>query len=357
MNSLDRTLGILLLLRGGRVVSATDLARRFEVSVRTIYRDLETLSLQGIPVIPEMGRRGGFKLREGFFLPPVAFSVEEATSLVLGVTIMKALRVLPFSKEMDFAERKLLAILPEETRKRLEGVGRFIGFERVPPDFLHPEYDDPITGEADRPEREAEIVGRLLEALLGKKRVRLRYYSPYRGEEQTHELTPEALIWDRDRWYLVGDLEEREGEKRMWRSDRMCELAVIGSASGDGWCDASRLLGRRWLEKPMERWRLNNPVRILLTAEQAQRLKRDWYFGHALFEETGDGKVVMTYGESDASTCLALVRWLGPGAVILDPSEWRHLLIEELEAQAAAQRAAGQHDAADRNTAQRTTST
>lgn len=347
MNSLDRTLGILLLLRGGRVVSATDLARRFEVSVRTIYRDLETLSYQGIPVIPEMGRRGGFKLREGFFLPPVAFSVEEATSLVLGVTFMKALRVLPFSKEMDFAERKLLAILPEETRKRLEGIGCFLGFERVPPDLLHPEYDDPITSEAGGPEREAAIVGRLLEALLSKKRIRLRYCSPYRGEEQTHELTPESLIWDRDRWYLVGDLQERDGEKRMWRSDRMRELTLIENATDDDeWCDASRLLGRRWLEKPMERWRRNNPVRIRLTAVQAERLRRDWYFGHALFEATGDGNVVMTYGESDASACLALVRWLGPGAVILNPSEWRDLLIEELETQAAAQRDAAQREAA-----------
>jgi predicted DNA-binding transcriptional regulator YafY len=288
-----------------------------------------------------MGRKGGFKLREGFFLPPVAFSVEEATSLVLGVTFMKALRVLPFSKEMDFAERKLLAILPEGTRKRLEGIGRFLGFERVPPDFLHPEYDDPITAQGNEGEREAEIVGRILEALLSKRRVRLRYCSPYRGVEQTHEFTPESLIWDRDRWYLVGDMEEREGEKRMWRSDRMRELTIIESAQDDDeWCDASRLLGRRWLEKPMERWRRNNPVRILLTAEQAERLRRDWYFGHALFEETGDGKVVMTYGESDSSACLALVRWLGPGAVILDPSEWRDLLIEELEAQAAAQREA-----------------
>ena len=71
MKELDRTLGILLLLRGGRPVSATELARRFEVSSRTIYRDIETLSSLGVPVFADMGRNGGFKLREGYFLPPV----------------------------------------------------------------------------------------------------------------------------------------------------------------------------------------------------------------------------------------------------------------------------------------------
>jgi predicted DNA-binding transcriptional regulator YafY len=333
---LDRTLGILLLLRGGRVVSAADLARRFEVSVRTIYRDLETLGYLGIPVVPEMGRKGGFKLLDGYFLPPVAFTVEEATSLVLGLTFMKALRVLPFSKEMDFAERKLLAILPEAARERLADASRFLGFEKVPPDLLHPEYDDPITKDEGEAKGEAEIVGRLLEALLRRKRVRLRYRSPYRGEEKTHEFNPEGLLWDRDRWYLVGDLEEREGEPRLWRSDRIQDLVFLGDTAGAGeQRDVRRLLGRRWLAKAMERWRKGSPVRILLTADQAERLKRDWYFGHAAYETRGDGKVVMTYGESDAAACLALVRWLGPGAAILDPPDWAARLAEELETQAA----------------------
>jgi DNA topoisomerase-3 len=92
MNRLDRALGILLLLRGGKAISATDLSERFEVSTRTIYRDIETLSSLGVPVYAEKGRAGGFRLVEGYFLPPVMFSVREAISLVLGLSLLRNLR-------------------------------------------------------------------------------------------------------------------------------------------------------------------------------------------------------------------------------------------------------------------------
>ena len=71
MNPLDRALAILLLLRNGKTASAVDLARRFGVSPRTIYRDVERLGAVGVPVYAEMGRLGGFRLMEGYFLPPV----------------------------------------------------------------------------------------------------------------------------------------------------------------------------------------------------------------------------------------------------------------------------------------------
>jgi hypothetical protein len=70
--------------------------------------------------------------------------------------------------------------------------------------------------------------------------------------------------------------------------------------------DLGRLLGRKWLAKAMERWRSNNPVRILVNPNQAERLRRDWYFGHAHYETREDGKVVMSYGESDPEACLAV---------------------------------------------------
>ncbi len=327
MNRLDRIMGILLLLRGGKAVSASDMARRFEVSTRTIYRDVEVLSVLGVPVEAEMGRTGGFVLREGYFLPPVTLGPEEAVSLLLGLILMRRLRVLPFPAEADFAERKLLAALPEDTRRLMERASRLIGFEPVPADLLHPERDDPLArprGEAD--EAEAKVVGRFLEALLSRSRVRLRYRSPYRGgDEPPREVEPRGIVWDRDRWYLVGDVEVRPGEPRMWRADRVEEIgpgpAMRPTAGG---FDVESLLGRRWLAKAMERWRGEDPVaRVAMGRDQAERLRRDWYYGHALFEELPDGRVAMSYGEGDPEAAAALVRWLGPGAELLEPAEWR----------------------------------
>jgi len=119
MNRLDRALGILLLLRGGRAFSAAELSRRFEVSTRTIYRDVDMLCTLGVPIYAEMGRAGGFRLVEGYFLPPITFSVGEATSLLTGLALLGRLRVRPFSADLAAAGDKLLA----EVAERLRGLG------------------------------------------------------------------------------------------------------------------------------------------------------------------------------------------------------------------------------------------
>jgi predicted DNA-binding transcriptional regulator YafY len=328
MNRLDRTMGMLLLLRGGRVVSATDLATRFEVSIRTVYRDIECLSLLGVPVMAEMGRRGGFRLREGYFLPPITLGPEEATSLLLGLILMRRLRVMPFPREADFAERKLLAALPPETRETMERASRFIGFERVPADLLHPEPEDPQLAEpGSRGEAESGVVGGFLRALLARSRVQLTYRSPYREREVPREVEPLGLLWDRDRWYLAGRPAGEAGATRMWRADRVLTLGPGRSMPPlDASFDADELLERKWLRSAMEGWLADSPARIAMSRPQAERLRRDWFYGLARFEEGEGGRVVMSYGEYRPEAAAELVRWLGPGAELLEPEAWRPLV-------------------------------
>ncbi len=92
MQRFDRTLGILLFLRSKPSVSAAALARQFDVSTRTIYHDLETLSALGVPLYAERGRQGGVRLLPGYFLPPLMFTRSEAIALLLGLTLQKSLQ-------------------------------------------------------------------------------------------------------------------------------------------------------------------------------------------------------------------------------------------------------------------------
>jgi predicted DNA-binding transcriptional regulator YafY len=335
MNRLDRTMGMLLLLRDGRAVSATDLAARFEISVRTVYRDLETLSALGVPVVAEMGRNGGFRLGEGYFLPPITLGTEEAVSLLLGQTLMRRLRVMPFAKEAEMAERKLLAALPPETRSSMERAARLIGFERVPSDLMHSELADPQSGKGPPPEVEGEIVGSFLRAVIARSRVTLAYRSPYRDREEPREVEPLGLLWDRDRWYLVGRV--AGSGRRTWRADRVLSIGPGRSmppVRSD--FDAGELLERRWLAEAMGRWRAESPARVAMRADQAERLKRDWFYGQASFEEAADGRVEMLYGEYRPEDAAALVRWLGPGAELLEPAAWRPMVEASLREMLAA---------------------
>ena len=76
MNRMDRLVGILLELQARGELRAGDLARTFEVSVRTIYRDVQALAETGVPVVATLGK--GYRLMEGYFLPPLSFTGSEA---------------------------------------------------------------------------------------------------------------------------------------------------------------------------------------------------------------------------------------------------------------------------------------
>jgi len=331
MNRLDRALGILLLLRGGQPFSAAELARRFEVSPRTIHRDVAALGELGIPVYAELGRGGGFRLLEGYFLPPVMFTEGEAISLLLGLTALRSLRAKPFAAELPGAEHKLLAAVPDRLRAALARVQQTIGFEAQPPDiFLHPELDAahaPHTGLS-----EDDVLTQFLRALFDHRSVVLDYASPYQPRPASVSVYPRGLLWDRDRWYLVGPKAERPPAARLWRADRVRAIRVDAALppGGEGF-DIKSVLGRPWLREAMARWMTDAPVKIRLTPAQAARLQQDWYYSHAQFEPQPDGRMVMTLGQDRREFVFELVRWLGPGAELLEPQAWRAELRQELE--------------------------
>src|SRR5215207_9668113 len=115
MNRTDRLMGIVLELQARGELRAEDLARTFEVSVRTVYRDMEALCETGVPVVATPGK--GYRLMEGYFLPPLSFTPAEAALLLLGGEFIRD-RVDPeLRRAADDALLKLAGVLPAEWRE------------------------------------------------------------------------------------------------------------------------------------------------------------------------------------------------------------------------------------------------
>jgi predicted DNA-binding transcriptional regulator YafY len=334
MNRFDRLFGILLHLRQGRIVSASDLAVAFEVSARTIYRDVETLSALGIPVYAERGREGGFRLVEGYFLPPIMFTREEAASLVIALVLLRSLRARPFDEALAAAQAKLLAALPDSLRDLLANAKTLIGFEQTPPDIFHEPQPDLEDGSDLHEAQESMFVTDFLRALLDQRSVLIRYQSPYSVVEKVYYAVPLGVFWDRGHWYLVGTAGDAPiNDTRLWRADRVLALRPDQAlAQVVQQFDVRNLLGRSWLTEAMENWIDASPVILRITSAQAAKLRLDWYYRHARFEPAGPDKVFMTFGEGRPEVVIELVRWLGPGAELLEPASWRVLLRDELEA-------------------------
>ncbi|HEX3500542.1 MAG TPA: YafY family protein [Stellaceae bacterium] len=337
MTRIERGFAILLLLSDGSTITAGTLARRFEVTVRTIYRDIEMLSATGVPVYAERGVLGGYRLLEGFFLPPVSFNRGETVAMLLSLALVRGLKVPPFAAALDSVERKLVAALPRHLRPLLAETRRLIGFERAATDAFHAELPGPSSTEGS----EARAVEIFLTAVLDGTRVRFTYRSPYRagGAPAEIDAEPQGLLWDRDRWYLIGRLVggKHGTGQRLWRADRVGEIeASTMRATAAPSFDVRRQLGRGWLRDAMAQWARSSPVKIRLRRPQAERLATDWYFRFARFDTIGADEIVMTYGENDQASVFELVRWLGPGAELLAPVEWRARLGAELREMAQA---------------------
>ncbi len=338
MTRIERAFGILLLLGRGGTVTAPSLAGRFEVSVRTIYRDIEMLSATGIPVYAERGTSGGYRLHEGFFLPPVGFSRAEAVVALLGLALIGSLKVPLFEAELQTAERKLVAAMPSRLRTLLAETRRLIGFEQAAADVFHPEPEDDRVDTPEARKTQAKAVETYLGAVLDGTRVSFGYRSPYQERDGAKPVQAEAhgLLWDRDRWYLLGN-RHGDGGRRIWRADRVRDIAATTfRAKPDPDFDVRVHLGRRWLAQAMGSWSRSSPVRILMPKERAERLRRDWYFGYGQFSTAGRDQMEMLYGENEPARVFELVRWLGPGAQLLEPADWRPHLARELEIMALA---------------------
>jgi predicted DNA-binding transcriptional regulator YafY len=139
------------LRRHRRPVTARQLANELSVSVRTIYRDIETLVAQGASIAGEAGV--GFVMRPGFLLPPLMFRDEEIEALILGSRWVVQLPDASLARAATDAVAKIMAVLPDRLRHRVEDAGLFA----VPRTAARDRIDGSVVREAIRDERKLRI--------------------------------------------------------------------------------------------------------------------------------------------------------------------------------------------------------
>jgi predicted DNA-binding transcriptional regulator YafY len=133
MRRTERLFAIAEYLRGRRTgVTAEALAERFGITVRTVYRDLDSLRDASLPVLAERGRGGGYALDKAYSLPPVNFTSREAAVLVAAGGLLLRLRLLPFVDTLTSALDKVRAALPTDGQRELARLSDSLTFTGVP---------------------------------------------------------------------------------------------------------------------------------------------------------------------------------------------------------------------------------
>jgi predicted DNA-binding transcriptional regulator YafY len=204
----SRLLSILIQLQMRGRVSAERLAQEFEVSVRTIYRDVDQLSAAGVPVYAERGRNGGFALMDGYRTRLTGFTPAEAEALLLAGA-GHAASDLGLGADAAAAQLKLLASLPADSG---------VSAQRIADRF----HLDPLNWYR-RAEQPAHL-GELGAAVWRDRKIKITYESW--KDTVTRELDPLGLVFKAGTWYLVA---ASEAKPRMYRVSNIKSLAVTNT--------------------------------------------------------------------------------------------------------------------------------
>lgn len=204
----DRLLQILLLLQRHRQLTAPDLAMRLEVSVRTVFRDMEALSTAGVPVYAERGRNGGCGLLPGYHADVDDLSRHEAQAL-FAWTGQATLSDLGLAGALRSALAKLSSTASDDQLRDAATLRDILVVDRRP-----------WFGEEDS----VDVLPTLRRAATAQRRLRLRYASPSHERAGIRTVDPWGLVENGGRWYLVAS---HRGQARLFRLSRITAADIL----------------------------------------------------------------------------------------------------------------------------------
>ena len=271
LNRIDRLLGTILLLQSRRLVTAEQIARHFETSVRTVYRDLSALGEIGVPIVAEPGV--GYSLLKSYHLPPIMFGEEEAGALVIGGEMVKTFADASVAGPMDSALLKIRAVLPREQRDQAE---RIIEHTAI---IAPPRQPDLLDRQLLLPVQRAVALRRVL---------RLDYRAKGRAEATPREVEPLGVVYYGNAWYLIAWCRLR-ADFRHFRLDRIQHLALRETTFEP----RPGFSLRRHLEESV-RHEDTVSARVRFTPEAAARARSECFAGYAGEREVA-GRVEMDF--------------------------------------------------------------
>ncbi|WP_291050540.1 WYL domain-containing protein [Herbiconiux sp.] len=223
MNRTDRLYALVEELRAvaPQPRSAAWLAHRFEVSSRTIERDLSALQQSGVPIWAQNGRRGGYAIDASHTLAPLGFTVEEALAVTVGLGMLSGS---PFRDAGASALRKVSAVMDERRLQRTAELARRV--------YLLEEIGEGEGAAPDTPAVRGEV--------LAAGRVLRLTYRDRAGERTVREVEPLGFVGRGGDWYLIAWCRLRNGV-RAFRGDRIAEAEPTGERAPERMLSAGDL--------------------------------------------------------------------------------------------------------------------
>ncbi len=255
---------MLIMLQTKKIITASDIADRFETSLRTVYRDIKTLKNAGIPIIGDPGI--GYSITDGYKLPPIMFNEGEALSLLTAEKFMVNITDNETQDYYSSAMNKIRAVLRSSEKQAL--------------DIL----DDSIAITQYKLEEHKPYLQELFKCIASKQLIQISYEKAGGGSPSERILEPIGCYHQSNHWYLVAYCQEKK-DYRTFKINRIQNLTSLETTY-----TRTHINLQHYLEEQAKAWKAQQKgqvVEVLFDhsiAEHAQR--RKYYFG--LIEEINE---------------------------------------------------------------------
>lgn len=291
----NRIVAILIQLQSKKIVKAQELADRFQVSLRTIYRDVRALEEAGIPIASEAGI--GYSIVSGYSLPPVMFTREEAGSFVAAEKLMQKFADKALGESYSAAMYKIKSVLSSTGKERISALESHVLIRRSQPLFR------------EHINNALEI---LFESIEDQTQIRILYQALDAETPTERHIEPVGIFHENNYWYIMGYCHLRK-DYRQFRSDRILEIqkTMLPFTEKHGAID-------QYINR--EKQNPKHLIKILVDKKIAPYLSGDKKYYGFVSEKTIKDQVEMTFLTCDIENSFA--RWFlmfGDYARIIEP--------------------------------------
>jgi len=295
MNRIDRVSAILIQLQSRRVVKAVDIAERFNISLRTVYRDVKTLEEAGIPIIGEAGV--GYSIMDGYRLPPVMFTREEATAFLTAEKFVEKMTDASTAEHHKSAMYKIKAILKTAEKNLLEDIDTKI---------------EVLKSHSQLRIDNKDHIQTLLNSIAQKKVLTIDYFANHTQEHTNRNIEPIGIFYKDSYWHLIAFCRMRN-DYRDFRIDRINRISVTDITFNSKHPTLKAYIAQTAREQELDL------VMIRIDKSIYCHLEHQKYYSGFVSEKTIGNQVEMTFLTSSLEGFARWFMMFGDRAEIISP--------------------------------------
>lgn len=299
----DRLLGITLILLEKERVSASYLAETFEVSTRTIYRDVESLSMAGVPVFSTPGVGGGIRIMPGFKLERGMFTNDDLSTMIMALA---GLKDIVSQDVLASVEAKLRSLIPAQHAPYVQLKANCVRIDRSPW-ICNRDFDD--------------YLALIREALNNRNPVRITYVN-LRGEESRRVVEPHQIVFKNGAPYVYGWCRKRRAF-RLFKLSRILDLQTLDETFDFREMPAAELDGTPYAQE------LQETISLRIRRSLAERVLD--YCPYERFAPDGDDHFLVSFPFIDRDYYYDLLLFFGEDCEVLEPPSVRKKMASKLE--------------------------